>query len=116
MSPAATTVDDYLATHPEAVRERFEQIRDRLRRTVPGYGEKISYQMPTVLSDGTPVLYVAAWKKHIGMYPVPFGDAGDEELIGPWRAAKDAVHLPYAVEVPWEVVDRIVALALAHRL
>lgn len=33
--------------------------------------ETISYQMPTVTLDGKYLVYVAAWKNHIGLYPVP---------------------------------------------
>ena len=115
MSPAVTSVDTYLETCEAPARDLLERIRTRLRATVAGYGETISYAMPTVTVDGSPVLYYAAWKKHVGVYPVPVGDADDEAVVGPWRAAKDAVHLPYGDAFPWDVLDRIVRLVLARR-
>ena len=113
---AARTVDEYVAASSDEVRELLTRVRERLRATVPDAGEAISYQMPTVTMDGTALLYYAAWKKHLGVYPVPFGDAGYEALVGPYRAAKDAVHFPYRTPFPWDVLDRIVRLAVSRRL
>ncbi len=113
---AARTVDEYVAASSDEVRELLTRVRERLRATVPDAGEAISYQMPTVTMDGTALLYYAAWRKHLGVYPVPFGDAGYEALVGPYRAAKDAVHFPYRTPFPWDVLDRIVRLAVSRRL
>lgn len=112
----AKTVDEYVAASSDGVRELLTQVRERLRATVPDSGETVSYQMPTVTMDGTALLYYAAWKKHLGVYPVPFGDAAYEAVVGPYRAAKDSVHFPYRTPFPWDVLDRIVTLAVSRRL
>lgn len=110
------TVDEYVATCPEDTRALLAAVRERLLRTVPGAGETISYQMPTVTVDGRALLYYAAWKKHLGIYPVAFGDADHEAVVGPYRAAKDSVHLPYGEPFPWDVLDTIVGSAVSRRL
>ena len=48
--------------------------------------EAISYQIPTFKLDGKPLIYVAAWKNHIAVYPIP---DGDEELATRHRPAID---------------------------
>ncbi len=104
------TVEEYIATLPPDAATIMEGLRRTIRDTVPGVEEKISYSMPTFLLDGSPLVHVAAWKKHIGLYPLP-------ELTGPvapYRGAKDAMRLPLAEPIPYELVGRVVA-ALADR-
>jgi uncharacterized protein YdhG (YjbR/CyaY superfamily) len=75
-----------------------------------GATESISYQMPTFSVGGRRVVHVAGWKKHASIYPVPAGDAAFEELVGPYRAAKDAAHFRYDRPLPEDVVRAIVAV------
>lgn len=105
-----TDVDDYIRSFPGDVRTRLEELRTLVHACVPGAGEKISYQIPTLTLDGTAVLYFAAWKRHLSLYPVPHGDDEFERDVGPYRAAKDAVHLRYDQPLPRDVVERIVEL------
>lgn len=109
-----TTVDAYLAGFDADQRRALDELRALIRQCLPGSGDKISYQIPTVTLDGQAVLYFAGWKKHMSLYPVPDGDADYEALVAPYRAAKDAVHLRYDRPLPTEAVTRIVA-ALAER-
>ena len=103
-------VDDYVRACPDDARGHLEELRALVHECVPGAEEKISYQIPTLTLDGAAVLYFAAWKKHLSIYPVPRGDAEFEGVVAPHRAAKDAVHLGYDRPVPHDVVERIAAL------
>jgi uncharacterized protein YdhG (YjbR/CyaY superfamily) len=55
------------------------------------------------------VIYAAAWKRHIGLYPVYRGDAGFETLVGPYRDRKDTVRLDYTKPMPMDVIAAVVA-------
>jgi uncharacterized protein YdhG (YjbR/CyaY superfamily) len=105
-----TDVDGYLATFDEPRRAALEELRGLIHECLPGSGEKISYEIPTVTLSDRPVLYYAGWKRHLSLYPVPRGDEVFELDVAPYRAAKDAVHLPYDQPLPRELVTRIVAL------
>ena len=109
-----TTVEEYLAGFDAEPRHALDALRALVHECLPGAGEKISYQIPTVTLDGRAVLYFAGWKKHMSLYPVPSGDADYEALVAPYRAAKDAVHLRYDAPLPTEVVVRIVGLLAAR--
>jgi hypothetical protein len=52
MTPA--TVDEYLATLPDAVAGIVERLRAMVHDAVPGAGERIGYGMPTFTLDGLP--------------------------------------------------------------
>ena len=103
-------VDAYVRSCPDEARGHLEELRALVHDCVPGAEERISYQIPTLTLDGRAVLYFAAWKNHLSIYPVPRGDAEFERVVAPYRAAKDAVHLRYDRPLPRDVVTRIAAL------
>jgi uncharacterized protein YdhG (YjbR/CyaY superfamily) len=110
------TVDEYVAALPEDVRPVMEGIRRSIRAVVPDIGETISYRMPTFVLDGLPLLHVAAWKKHVGLYPLPPMDDELGREVAPYRAATDTMQLKYARPIPYELVERVVAVMLRHRM
>jgi uncharacterized protein YdhG (YjbR/CyaY superfamily) len=109
------SVDDYIAGFPDDVRAVLEKIRATIRRAVPRSGEKISYQIPTVTLDGKYLVYYAAWKHHIAVYPVPAGDEAFEREIAPYRAAKGTLRFPLAETIPYGLIGRVAKQLAAAR-
>ena len=64
------TVDEYLATMPDASRKVLNEVRAIIRRALPDAEEVISYQIPAYKRDGVAVIYFAGWKQHFSLYPV----------------------------------------------
>ena len=115
MAATVATVDEYIAALPEDVRPVMEGVRRSIHAVVPDAGETISYAMPTFTLDGTPLVHVAAWKKHIGLYPLPPMDEDLAREVAPYRGAKDAMQLRYDQPIPYGLVERVVAALLARR-
>jgi uncharacterized protein YdhG (YjbR/CyaY superfamily) len=115
MTEKFANVEEYVAALPEEARAAMEGIRRSIRAVVPDVGERISYAMPTFTLDGRPLVHVAAWKKHVGLYPLPslVGELAAE--VEPYRGAKDAMHLRYDRPIPYELVERVVAVMVDHR-
>jgi uncharacterized protein YdhG (YjbR/CyaY superfamily) len=109
------TVDEYVASLPEDVRPVMEGIRRAVRRVVPDVAEMISFQMPTFTLDGRPLVHVAAWKKHLGLYPLPRMDAELAARVEPYRGAKDAMRLRYDRPIPYDLVEQVLAVLLHQR-
>lgn len=112
MAPRFASVDDYIASYPEETRTQLARVRTAIRTAVPDAREKISYGMATFVLDGKPLLYFAGWKNHVGVYPVPTGDAAFEEAIRPFRRAKDTVRFPITKPVPLDLVATIARLCV----
>ena len=94
MATRFATVDEYIDALPDDVRPLMEGVRRSIHTVVPDIGETISYQMPTFTLDGKPLVHVAAWKKHIGLYPLP---AMDDDLDPRRRALpRHEGHAPAA--------------------
>jgi len=116
MAATFTSVDEYVASLPEDVRPVMDRIRALVRSVVPDVGETISYNMPTFVLDGLPLVHVAAWKKHIGLYPLPPMDDELAAAVAPYRAAKDTMQLTYTRPIPYELVERVIAVLLQRRM
>src|SRR3954468_9363539 len=112
---AFATVDEYVAALPDEVRPVFDRLRSSVRAAVPDVGETISYAMPTFTLDGRPLVHLAAWKKHVGLYPLPPMDDDLGRAVAPYRAAKDTMQLNYAEPIPYDLVERVVAAMVRRR-
>src|ERR1700683_1429554 len=89
------SVDEYIASQPEAVQGVLKRVRSTIRKAVPGAEEAISYKMPTYKLHGGPVLYFAGWKQHYSLYPatgrVVAAFQGD---LAPYEVNKGTIRFP----------------------
>ena len=115
MPAKPASVDEYLAQFPDEVRAILQKVRETVLAAVPGADESISYGIPTFRVDGHLVLYFAGWKSHVGVYPISRGDEDFELAVGPYRAATDSLHFPYAKPIPYELIDRVARAEAARR-
>ena len=106
-APPPTTVDDYLAAQPPAVRARLATLRETIRRAAPDAGEKISYRMPHFMLDG-PLIYYGAFRAHIGFYP-PVRDPALQREAAPYANERGNLRFPHDQPLPLDLVARIVA-------
>jgi uncharacterized protein YdhG (YjbR/CyaY superfamily) len=114
--PAHQSVDDYIASFTdESVRTVLTEIRSRIKAAHPETSDTISYAIAAVTIAGKSVLYYAGWKKHVGMYPIPAFDEALEARVAPYRASKDTIRFMFAKPIPYDLIDEIVAAAIAHR-
>jgi len=104
-APAVASVEDYLAALTSAQRGHFEGVRRIVRSMVPDAEEAISYRIPTFKHRGKYLIYFAAFKDHLSVYPTVGAVEATKGTKGTFRFSVDD-------PVPEEVVRAIVA----HRL
>ncbi|HEY1342150.1 MAG TPA: DUF1801 domain-containing protein [Bryobacteraceae bacterium] len=108
------SVDEYIASQPEAVRPKLEQVRATIRKAVPETVEGIGYRMPGYKLHGKPMLYFAGFKNHYSL----FGASGTffaeikDELRG-YEVRKGTLHFPLDKPVPVKLIGRIAKLRAA---
>jgi uncharacterized protein YdhG (YjbR/CyaY superfamily) len=103
-----TTADEYVATFPTEIQHALKRLREAIYDTIPQATEKIRYAMPAVMLDGHYVVHYAAWKNHIGLYPIPPLSADLELKVAPLRSTKDTVHLAHGTPIPTDLIRRLV--------
>jgi len=101
------TIDDYIAEFPKDVRSILEKIRSTVRKIVPQAEEKISYKMPAFALNGD-LIYFAAFKKHIGIFPPVRGDEKLRKELAPYRGEKGNLKFPLDEPMPYELIARVV--------
>ena len=105
---APKTIDEYIAAFPNDVQDILEKIRMTIRKAAPEAEETISYQMPTFTLKGHYLVYFAAFKKHIGFYPAPIGNAEFEQELSVYGAGKGTVKFPLDQPIPFDLISKIV--------
>jgi uncharacterized protein YdhG (YjbR/CyaY superfamily) len=102
------SVDEYIASHPEAVQGLLKRVRSTLRKAVPEAKEVISYKIPTYKLPGGPVLYFAGWKRHYSLYPATdhVVEAFKDDLA-PYEVDKGTIRFPFSEPVPVKLIERI---------
>jgi len=100
-------IDEYIASFSPEVQAILKKIRLTVKKAAPGAQETISYNMPAFTMNGT-LLYFAAFKKHIGLYPPVKGDQALEKAIAVYRGPKGNLQLPLDRPMPYGLIERIV--------
>ena len=104
-------VDAYIQALEGPAREAVAQLVETVRAAAPGRPEKLRYGMPAIELAPGRWLHFGAWRRHIGVYPVPPLPDGLEQRIQPYRTTTSTVNLPLASPMPLELVaDAVRAL------
>ena len=109
------TIDEYIVRFPEDVQAILQKIRLTIRETVPNAEEAISYQMPTFKLKGN-LVHFAAFKNHIGFYPVPSGIEAFKDELSVYMQGKGSVQFPLDKPMPFDLIRRIVAFRVEENL
>ena len=109
MNPTAPRdIDEYIAGFPKDVQEKLEKIRMTIKKVVPEAEETISYKMPTFNLKGKYLIYFAAHKKHIALYPAPIGIEEFKEEIAPYESGRGTLQFPLDKPIPFSLIRKIV--------
>jgi uncharacterized protein YdhG (YjbR/CyaY superfamily) len=103
---AAQTVGEYIAAASPNARPILKKIRATVRKAVPRAEERISYRIPAYFLDGA-VVYFAAFKSHIGLYP-PVRDAKLRRATSRYAGPKGNLRFPLDKPIPYGLIARIV--------
>ena len=102
------SVDEYIASQPEAVQAVLRRVRSAIRKAVPAAEEVISYQIPAYKLHRSPVLYFAGWRRHYSLYPATGRVAAAfKDDLAPYEVSKGTIRFPLSEPVPVKLIERI---------
>lgn len=109
------TIDEYIKLFPNDIQDILKKIRITIQNAAPDATEAISYGMPTFKLNGN-LVHFAAWKNHIGFYPVPSGLVQFEKELKNYPKSKGAVQFPFDKPIPYELIKKIVEFRVKENL
>jgi uncharacterized protein YdhG (YjbR/CyaY superfamily) len=105
--PMPRSIDEYIAASSPEVQPLLKKIRKTISDAAPQAQEVISYGIPALKQAGI-LVYFAAFKKHIGLYPPVRGDARLMRDMAPFAGDKGNLRFPLGKPIPYGLIRRIV--------
>jgi uncharacterized protein YdhG (YjbR/CyaY superfamily) len=94
----------------------LKKLRAVIRRAAPpGTEELISYRIPAYRLHGI-LVYFAAFKNHIGLYPPVRGDAKLKLALRKYSGPRGNLKFPLDAPIPYALITKIVKLKVRQNL
>jgi uncharacterized protein YdhG (YjbR/CyaY superfamily) len=110
---APDSIDAYIEALPAEVQTRLRQIRKEIKKIAPRAEEAISYGIPAFNLNGTYLIYMAGYKKHVSIYPAPRGVQEFRKELSKYKGGKGTVQFPLDEPLPMDLIRRIVKYRLS---
>lgn len=110
-----TNIDTYISTFPKEIQEKLEQLRVTIKKAAPKAEETIKYGMPTLTLNGN-LVHFAAYKNHIGFYPVPSAIKTFKKELADFKTSKGAIQFPLDKPLPLNLITKIVKFRVKENL
>ena len=101
-----STIDDYIRSCAPDVQPILRKIRATIRKAAPKAEERISYRMPAFFQDGV-LVYVAAFKRHIGLFP-PVRNETLKSKLARYAGPKGNLQFQLDEPIPYALITKIV--------
>jgi uncharacterized protein YdhG (YjbR/CyaY superfamily) len=101
-------IDEYISRFPQTIQEVLQKVRMTIKKAAPEAEETIRYNMPTFYLHGHYLIYFAAFKKHISLYPAPVGSEQFGEEIEQYASGKGTLQFPLDKPIPYGLITKLV--------
>jgi uncharacterized protein YdhG (YjbR/CyaY superfamily) len=100
------TIDEYIEHCAPETQPIMRRVRATIHEAVPDATETISYGIPAFKLRRI-VVYFAAFKHHIGLYPPAKGNAAIEKASAAYAGPKGNLRFPLDRRIPYGLIGRI---------
>jgi uncharacterized protein YdhG (YjbR/CyaY superfamily) len=99
----------YFAALPPDTRRVMKSFRAAIKAAAPGAVEVVSYSIPAFKLEGRMLVWYAAWKEHVSLYPMK-GIAGrvPASVLKGYVITKGTIRFPLDRRLPVSLVKRLV--------
>ena len=113
-SPKRADLDDYYAQLPQVAVAHLTQLRELCRSGLPDAEEKLAWNNPAFVEDGTRLVMLQSFKQHCSLrFPTRFFAAHTAEVeAAGYDAGAGFIKLPYDRQLPVELLERLIAARL----
>lgn len=90
------------------VQNIFKKIRQRIRNEAPDATERISYGIPTFDLNSKYLVYFAAFKNNISLYPATSESVDSDETLSKYKVSKGTLRFPLDKPIPFDLIKKFV--------
>lgn len=113
MDVSSNTIDEYIAKYPVDVQAYLQELRSIVKSVTPYATEAIRYNMPAFLVNGDYLLYFAAWKDHVSLYPFTLEMATALPEARKFKTSgKGTIQFSLSDSLPTKLIKQILAIQL----
>lgn len=109
-------VDQYIDNFTGKSHYRLQKLRMLVKRLIPEAVESISYQMPAFKLNEKPLVYFAAFKNHVGLYPMSGAIKAFKDEIVEYKSATGSIQFPLDKPMPYDLINKIVNFRVKENL
>ncbi|MDZ4667108.1 MAG: DUF1801 domain-containing protein [bacterium] len=104
----------YINGFPLEVQEILYKIRTIILDAAPKADEAMAYGMPGYKTNKKPLVYFAAYDKHVGFYATPNGHEKFEKELSIYKQGKGSVQFQLNEQIPYTLIKKIVAFRIKN--
>ena|SRR5665213_61218 len=108
--------EEYLSGFPKETQIALDQIRTSIKNIAPLADEVISYRMPAFKLNGRMLVWIAGYKNHIGLYPMPSAIKAFAKELAPYKSGKGTLRFPLDRPLPLKLVAKVVKYRMNENL
>lgn len=104
---AAASVEEYISAADPKTKKALQDIRKTIKSAAPKAEEVISYAIPGYKYHGM-LVFFAAWKNHISLYPAPWGAEALKKEMSAYEGSKGTIKFPLDKPMPLTLIKKMV--------
>lgn len=103
------TIDEYIASKPEAVRPRLHELREAIAGRLPAHTEAVKWGEAAFLHpDGMILVVFAAYKGHCNVVVTPSAREALADRLSDYETGKGSLKIPHDQELPLDLIRALV--------
>jgi len=114
MNSKSKTIDDYIKTYPKPVQVLLKKLKQAIKSAVSKTTEGISYGIPTFYLNGKYLVYFAAFKNHISVYPATTAAVTKIKGLSAYKVSKGTLKFPLDKPLPFDMIKKFVRNRVAE--
>lgn len=107
-------VTKYLHQLPPSERAALERIRNVIKELVPQAEESIAYMMPAFKYKNKPLVYYAAFKDHLSIFPTPGPAETLHAKLKEYKTSKGTIQFTLDTPLPDELLKELLLTRVAE--